>query len=91
MLLELCYGIPLEEHSLRQKFLLNNGQYLDHAAALEWSNSVVEEGGPEYAEAVAWCLQPKWADREVLRKDLTRNVIERLEYCHRQLSSALGT
>jgi hypothetical protein len=59
MLLELCFGIALEDHELRQKYANGTNapnSFLDLAAALEWSPRAVEEAGPEFADAIQWCL-----------------------------------
>ncbi len=50
VLLELCFGRPIETHPCRAQL----GS--DLLAALEWLKDVAEEAGPEYAEAVGWCL-----------------------------------
>jgi len=61
--------------------------FFDMAAALEWSAQVAEEAGPEFAEAVEWCLKnmpgsgksdgmpDKW------RKELFEKVVVPLQYC----------
>ena len=49
LLLELCFGIAFEDHTIRQKYVLADGQftpYLDQAAGLEWSASASDEAGP---------------------------------------------
>jgi hypothetical protein len=59
MLLELCFGTALEDHELRQKYpqAVTPNRFLDMAAALEWSPRAVEEAGPEFADAILWCLR----------------------------------
>ncbi|OCL15372.1 hypothetical protein AOQ84DRAFT_278281, partial [Glonium stellatum] len=60
MLLELCFGIAIENNETRRKLGSSDpaiSVYLDLAAALEWNESVLEEAGPKYAAAVKWCLE----------------------------------
>ncbi|KAK4033528.1 hypothetical protein C8A01DRAFT_49909 [Parachaetomium inaequale] len=50
VLLELCFGKPIEVYPVWLKLRS------DLLAALEWLKDVTEEAGPDYADAVAWCL-----------------------------------
>jgi hypothetical protein len=52
VLLELCFGKPIEMHPSWPQLPSGSGLL----AALEWLKDVAEEAGPEYASAVAWCL-----------------------------------
>ena len=52
VLLELCFGKPIEMHPSWPSLPAGSG----FMAALEWLKDVAEEAGPEYADAVAWCL-----------------------------------
>jgi hypothetical protein len=95
MLLELCFGTALEDNELRQKYPvgLTPNPFLDTVAALEWSRRAVEEGGPEFANAILWCLHnmpgsgesdgklDKW------REELFLKVVEPLKYCYDQLNT----
>lgn len=97
MLLELCFGVALEDHESRRKYPLGAepNPFLDMAAALEWSPRVVEEAGPEFADAISWCLHnmpgsgesdgklDKW------REELFLKVVEPLKYCYDQLTSVV--
>jgi hypothetical protein len=59
MLLELCFGTAIEEHKLRRSLTANDEQSLqlvNYAVAIQWCWDVVEEAGPEYSDAVTWCL-----------------------------------
>jgi hypothetical protein len=59
MLLELYFGAALEDHKLCQKYVASGNTpdaFLDLAAALEWSSRAVKEAGPDFADAIQWCL-----------------------------------
>lgn len=99
MLLELCFGIALEDHHIRQNYLSRDGQPyagLDLAAAMEWCDRFAsEEAGPEFADAIDWCLRnPTRAMASAEMKDagwrekLYARVVEPLYYCHEQLTSS---
>lgn len=99
MLLELCFGIAIEDHKLRQSITTDDEQILqlfNYAAATQWSRDVVEEAGPEYADAIAWCLHhtPESsgveAKDEKWREDMFVKVVEPLKYCHDQLITIGG-
>jgi hypothetical protein len=89
MLLELCFGTALEDHESRRKYPLGAtpNHFLDMAAALEWSLRVVEEAGPEFADAILWCLHnmPGSGDADgkldKWREELFLKVVEPLKYC----------
>ncbi|EAT78286.1 hypothetical protein SNOG_14415 [Parastagonospora nodorum SN15] len=49
--------------------------------AIQWSRSVAEEAGPEFAEAVEWCLHTKALSETSWRTDLWKHVIVPLEAC----------
>jgi hypothetical protein len=54
MLLELCFGNPIEEHKICQKLPERKDelrQLVNYMAATEWLRDVVEEEGPEYSSA----------------------------------------
>lgn len=92
MLLELCFGTALEDHVIRQKYP-PAGHFLDMAAALEWSPRAVEEGGPEFADAILWCLHYMPGSGELdgslenWREELYLKVVEPLKYCYDQFSA----
>lgn len=93
MLLELCFGTALEDHDTRQKYSISKqapNPYLDLAAALEWCLRAVEEAGPEFADAILWCLYNIPGNGEAngklerWREELFVKVVEPLQYCYDQ-------
>jgi hypothetical protein len=96
MLLELCFGTALEDHEIRQKYPTGStpNPFLDIAAALEWSPRAVEEAGPEFADAIMWCLRgvPGSGESdgklEKWREELFLKVVEPLKYCYDQFNAA---
>lgn len=96
MLLELCFGTALEDHETRRKYPSGDvapNPFLDMAAALEWSLRAVEEAGPEFADAITWCLKnmPGSGESDSMverwREELYQKVVEPLKYCHDQFAS----
>lgn len=92
MLLELCFGVALEDHEIRKRYPSgdhNSDPFLDVAAALEWAGTVNDEAGPEYSDAVAWCLQRSVTDTrdDKWREELFAKVVEPLQYCFDQLNT----
>jgi hypothetical protein len=91
MLLELCFNSPFESQSYRKKHISPDGQsnpYLDLAAALEWCNSeAAEEAGPDFENAVKWCLSQFGSMgglEETKKGEMIEKVVKPLEYCHKQ-------
>jgi hypothetical protein len=94
MLLELCFGTAIEDHRLRPKVDVDDEQILkliNYAAADHWARDVVEEAGPEYSDAVNWCLHhtPESSGLEGMdekwRENMFAKVVEPLKACHDQL------
>lgn len=88
-LLELCFGTSLENNVFRQQLPPGDAvssPILDRAAAFQWSKMVIEEAGPEFADAVDWCLRAKEPTDGSWKKRFWMNVIVPLEYCHKQVS-----
>jgi hypothetical protein len=88
-LLELCFGTPLESNKFRMQLPTGDatsGPILDYAAAIQWSKMVSEEAGPEFAEAIEWCLHAKQGSDGSWRKGIWTHVIVPLDACHRQVS-----
>lgn len=95
MLLELCFGIAIENNETRRKLGSSDpaiSVYLDLAAALEWNESVLEEAGPKYAAAVKWCLERVGqASRDSSwRNQLLHDVVEPLQSCSESLEGSMS-
>jgi hypothetical protein len=91
MLLELCFNTAFEDLETRRKYVSADGKsnpYLDLAAALEWCNSeAAEEAGPDFADAIRWCLGQfgvSGAQDESWRQELHQRVVVPLQICHQQ-------
>ena len=66
---------------------------LDLVAAMQWCDRHAnDEAGPEFAEAIKWCLRNPTLrgvganKQQAWREDLWTQVVEPLQYCHRQLN-----
>ena len=99
LLLELCFGIALEDHEIRRNFVSLDGQPnpgLDLVAAMQWCDRYAnDEAGPEFAGAIHWCLRnptarTMGANEQGWREELFTQVVEPLQYCHKQLVAAVG-
>lgn len=98
MLLELCFGTALEEHETRRRYYQGGeagagpaaNPFIDRAAALEWFPRAEGEAGPEFADAIGWCLTCMPGSRESddtldkWREELFSKVVLPLKYCHDQ-------
>jgi hypothetical protein len=88
-LLELCFGVALEATEFRKQLPIGDeilAPLFDYTAAIQWSRLVCEEAGPEFAEAIEWCLYAKTLSDNNWRKELWQHVIIPLEACHKQVS-----
>ena len=99
LLLEICFGIALEDHDIRRNFVSLDGQPnpgLDLVAAMQWCDRYAnDEAGPEFAGAIDWCLRNPTArmigaKEQGWREELFTQVVEPLQYCHKQLVAAIG-
>lgn len=100
MLLELCFGYAIEDHKMRRSLNAEDEQSLqliNYAVAIQWARDVVGEAGPEFSDAVTWCLHhtPESTGIDGLgdrwREDMFAKVVEPLKYCHDQLVAVRGT
>ncbi|THW33181.1 hypothetical protein D6D22_09240 [Aureobasidium pullulans] len=89
ILLEVCFGLTLDDSPYRAKHLSPDGSTnpaQDREAAWEWAKNMVGESGQEYARAVQWCLE-KWRVREDdpgWRAEFHSNVVEVLETAYKK-------
>jgi len=87
VLIELCFGRPIEGHPLRMNHAEGGDDRvaaaLDLAAAVTWLSDVQGEAGSDYADAVAWCLTGcgTAATQRAWRQEMLRNVVVPLERC----------
>ncbi|KAL5313882.1 hypothetical protein ACEPPN_018305 [Leptodophora sp. 'Broadleaf-Isolate-01'] len=94
MLLELCFGAAIEDHKMRRDMPPVDERWLqviNYDTATKWARDVVEEAGPEFYDAVTWCLHhtPESVGADGLedewREDMFVKVVEPLKSCHDQL------
>lgn len=96
LLIELCFGTPLEDHEMWQQCHSTKATRtpspdleatLNFAVALEWAGSVYGEAGETYADAVNWCLRGQFPGNkdDQWRRELFANVVRPLQTCHEQM------
>lgn len=90
LLLELCFGKLLADQPLRKAWRTGETEEerarFDAMAARDWQCEVIEEAGPDYSEAVAWCLGGnRSAPPERWRQNMLRNVVMPLQRCQEYL------
>lgn len=59
-----------------------------YGIASDWAQHVLEEAGPDYSDAVNWCLHQNSvgdAGDEGWREDMIAKVVDPLKACHDQL------
>ncbi|KAF2426311.1 hypothetical protein EJ08DRAFT_378173 [Tothia fuscella] len=87
-LLELCFGTPIEQHPMWQKYYSDGTMKADSfgllAIALQWRDYIGGEAGGEYAEAVNWCLEYKKNVAGSWRREFDERVVQSLEQCQIQ-------
>ncbi|KAI0886875.1 uncharacterized protein GGS22DRAFT_118772 [Annulohypoxylon maeteangense] len=91
VLLELCFGQLLEEHSIRRQCPAGNNEsekfIFDVVAARRWNEKVSDEAGSEFDRAIKWCFEGyRNAEPENWRKEMWRHVVRPLENCQMHLS-----
>ncbi|TVY25181.1 hypothetical protein LHYA1_G006051 [Lachnellula hyalina] len=87
LLLELCFGEPIENQTeLRKGHLSSDGKALegtDYLTAIEWLDKVAEEE-PKMAPVIKWCIfclfegKPNWADKTFMQA-VYASVVQPLE------------
>lgn len=91
LLLELCFGCRLEDHPLRRKQRVADGEEkhaFDLMVALKWSQSVNDESGDDYASAVKWCFTGPLTANLSWQSEIIKNVVRPLEICQEHFKSA---
>ncbi|KAK0631100.1 hypothetical protein B0T17DRAFT_488289 [Bombardia bombarda] len=95
MLLELCFGNGvLADQPYRQRWPAGANAtekaVFDVMAARDWQCRVNEEAGPDYAEAVAWCLGGnRSSGLDWWRRDMLSRVIQPLQRCRDYLTAGM--
>lgn len=84
LLLELCFGIPLEEHPTRLKYPAQAKPFLDLAAAFEWSPRATAEAGAEFGDAIVWCMRSGRGGMGSGREEVMERVVGPLRWCCEQ-------
>jgi hypothetical protein len=90
LLLELCFGKLLKDQPCRRHWPTGANdeekRVFDYMAAGDWHQEVNEEAGPDFADAVAWCL---WGNRscapDLWRRKMLEEVVQPLEQCRQHL------
>ncbi|KAF1950557.1 hypothetical protein CC80DRAFT_426743 [Byssothecium circinans] len=91
LLLELCFGKRLEDHPVRRNYPAGDAeskQAFDLMAAIQWSRSVSDEGGDDYATAVRWCFTGAGDASKNWRTEIIKNVVRPLEMCQEHFRTA---
>ncbi|KAI0895314.1 hypothetical protein F4806DRAFT_503245 [Annulohypoxylon nitens] len=91
VLLELCFGEPLEKQEIRKELPDGNDELLkyiyDVSAARQWNEEVLEEAGMDFEEAIKWCLQEyRYVSSERWRQEMMHHVVQPLGRCAEWLS-----
>jgi hypothetical protein len=90
LLLELCFGKPLEQHELWNQAgfsAAKTNPMMRQFVACEWSKDVEGEAGEQYANAVKFCLHqcPTILQDEVWRTDFAQAVVWPLQQCYESM------
>ena len=84
LLVELCFGVRLEDSPIRKTYPVGDAESkraFDLQAALKWSHTVCENAGEDYAGAVRWCFNNTGIVSKNWRSDVNTNVVQPLEQC----------
>ncbi|KAK5682956.1 hypothetical protein LTS10_004484 [Elasticomyces elasticus] len=95
MLMELLFGVGLEDHELWSNpgFCDNqNTSLYRQMVAREWADTVEGKAGPDLSAAVMWCLNesPTTLDGDQWRQDLAHKVVLPLQNCCDWISGKLA-
>ncbi|CZR61998.1 uncharacterized protein PAC_11895 [Phialocephala subalpina] len=91
MFIELCFSKAIEDHELCASINAKDNrimQALLYGIASDLAQHVVEETGPDYSDAVEWCLHHRLENTagdendEKWREDMMMRVVEPLKNCH---------
>jgi hypothetical protein len=90
LLLELCFGKPLDEHELWKQAgfaMAKANPMMRHFVAYEWSKEVEGEAGEQYANAVRFCLHqgPATLTDDKWRVDFAQAVVWPLQQCYESM------
>ena len=90
LLLELCFGKPLDQHELWQQAGFSTAKtnpMMRHFVACEWSKDVEGEAGEQYASAVRFCLHqgPAVLQDEKWRAEFAQAVVWPLQQCYESM------
>lgn len=94
MLLELLFGICLEDHNLWLTLGQENKANIIFRlmVARQWADEVEDEAGEEYSAAVMWCLNesPTSLDGNEWRRDLADRVVLPIQKCCEWIKARLS-
>jgi len=90
LLLELCFGTALSQHSLWNQPAFSAAKtnpMMRHFVACEWSKDVEGEAGEQYANAVRFCLHqgPAVLQDEKWRTEFAQAVVWPLQQCYESM------
>lgn len=90
LLLELCFGKPLDQHEIWQQpgfAMAKANPMMRHFVACEWLKHVEGEAGEQYAIAVRFCLHdaPATLKDDKWRNDFAQSVVWPLQQCYESM------
>lgn len=90
LLLELCFGKPLDQHVLWAQpafAMAKTNPMMRHFVAHEWLKDVEGEAGEQYSNAVRFCLQqaPTSLKDDKWRVDFAQSVVWPLQQCYESM------
>ncbi|KAK6424120.1 hypothetical protein LTR95_016434 [Oleoguttula sp. CCFEE 5521] len=96
LLLELCFGKTLDEHSIWQQPAFSAAKtnpMLRQFVATEWLKEADGEAGEQFASAIRWCLQqaPALLNDDKWRTDFAQQVVWPLTQCHESMQPRKST